>query len=255
VVSYFMGTMTVIDVTESTFQQEVLDRSHEVPVVVDFWAEWCGPCRQLTPALEKAANAREGDVVLAKLDTDANQQLAASFQIQGIPAVKAFKDGKVVDEFVGAQPPAQVERFFDGIVPSEADRLVAAGDEASLRRAVELTPGRADAAVPLARLLLARGEREEALAVVQNVAGDFQADGLLARLRLEDAAEPDLADAFAALDAGELEQATDLLIAALPSAGEAKDDVRRIIVAILDELGVEHPFARDARRRLATALY
>src|SRR3954464_13146964 len=145
--------MTVIDVSEADFQQQVLDKSHEVPVVVDFWAEWCAPCRQLGPTLEKAANAREGEVVLAKLDTDANQRLASAFQIQGIPAVKAFKDGKVVDEFVGVQPPANVERFFDGLVPSEADGLVAAGDEASLRRALELEPGNVDAKVALAEQL------------------------------------------------------------------------------------------------------
>jgi putative thioredoxin len=251
-----MCTMTVIDVTEATFQTEVLDRSRTIPVVVDFWAEWCGPCRQLGPALEKAANAREGEVVLAKLDTDANQQLAAAFQIQGIPAVKAFKDGAVVSEFVGAQPPAAVEQFFDALVPSEADRLVAAGDEASLRRALELQPGRADAAVPLARILLARGERDEAMELLRNAPGDFQAEGLLARARLEDAGSPvDVSAAFGALDAGDRERATDLLIEALPHADGAKDDLRRVIVAILDELGVGSDFARDARRRLATALY
>ncbi|HEY8583999.1 MAG TPA: tetratricopeptide repeat protein [Capillimicrobium sp.] len=247
--------MPILDVTEATFQAEVLDRSRTVPVVVDFWAEWCGPCRQLTPTLEKAAQARGDEVVLAKVDTDANQGLAAAFGIQGIPAVKAFKDGRVVAEFTGAQPPPAVERFFDGLVPTEADRLVSAGDEASLRRALELQPGRADAAVPLARALAARGERDEALAIVENVAGDFQADGLRARLRLEDADGPELAEAFAALDAGELERAADLFIAAVPQADGARDDLRQVVVAILDELGVEHPFARDARRRLAAALY
>ena len=114
-----------VEATNATFDSEVLET--EGKVIVDFWAEWCGPCKQLTPALEKAAAAREGEVVLAKLDTDANQSLAAAFRIQGIPAVKAFKDGKVVSEFVGVQPPPAVERFFDELVPSEADRLVVAG--------------------------------------------------------------------------------------------------------------------------------
>ena len=149
--------MTVIDVTDATFEQEVIERSKQVPVVVDFWAEWCGPCRQLGPLIEREAGAREGDVVLAKLDTDANQRTAMEYRIQGIPAVKAFKDGRVVDEFVGAQPPPVVQRFFDGLVPSEADRLAGAEDEASLRKAIELQPGRPDASIRLARLLLARG--------------------------------------------------------------------------------------------------
>jgi putative thioredoxin len=245
----------IFDTTEDTFEQDVIERSREMPVVVDFWAEWCGPCRQLTPVLERAVTAREGKVALAKLDTDANQRLAADFRIQGIPAVKAFKDGEVVDEFVGALPPAQVERFFDTLVPSEADQLVEDGDETALRRALELEPGRADAAVPLARLLVERGERDAALEVLDNVAGSFAADGLAARLRLEP--DPDAAAAFEALDAGDTEAGLDRLIAAVATNGddERREDLRRVVVGVLDELGVEHPLARESRRKLASALY
>ena len=245
----------IFDVTEQDFEAQVIERSRTMPVVVDFWAEWCGPCRQLGPILEQAITARDGKVALAKLDTDANPAISRAFGIQGIPAVKAFKDGRVAAEFVGAQPRAQVERFLDGLVPSEADTLVASGDEASLRAALEQEPNRADALVPLARLLHARSEDDEALALLERAPGDFGGAGLKARIELERAGTPDLADAFAALDAGDHERALELLIGALPSADGARDEIRKVVVGILDELGVEHPLARDARRRLAAALY
>jgi putative thioredoxin len=225
-------------------------------VVVDFWAEWCAPCRQLGPVLERAVAERAGQVELAKIDVDANPGVARSFAIQSIPAVKAFRDGRMVSEFLGAQPPAAIEKFLDALLPSEADQLVARGDEESLRRAVALEPSRADAAVPLARLLYGRGDLDGALALLREVPASFAADGLAARIALErDDHGIDLQEAFAALDAGDPQRALDLLIGALPSSDGARDDIRRVVVGILDELGVENPLARESRRRLATALY
>jgi putative thioredoxin len=248
--------MAVIDVTEQDFQQQVIEKSHEVPVVVDFWAEWCGPCRSLGPVLEKEAGEHDGDFVLAKLDTDANQRIAAQFGIQSIPAVKAFKDGKVVDEFVGALPPARVQQFIAGLLPSEADALVEAGDEESLKRAIELAPARADAKIKLAILQRKQGDLDAALTTLANAQGDFMADGLAARIRLERSGDEQALAAFKALDGGDPKQAVDLLIETIENAdADLKDDLRRVVVGILDAFGVDHPFARDARRRLAGALY
>ena len=250
----------ISDVSEQDFQQKVVERSKQVPVVVDFWAEWCGPCRTLGPALEKAVSARDGKIELAKIDTDRNPRIAQDFQIASIPAVKAFKDGEVVAEFIGAIPPARIEAFLDGIVPSEADQLAESGDEESLRKALELDPRHAQAAVGLGRLLLERGEAEEARDLLESFPHDFIADGLAARAELSlgaNGASPDaLQPAFAAWDAGDPDGALEGFQEALAAEQdpERKDLLRRVMVAIFTELGADHPLAREHRRRLAAAL-
>lgn len=253
------------DVDQAQFDDRVIARSRELPVVVDFWAEWCGPCRQLSPALEAAAQRRQGQVELAKVDVDSNQALAARYQVQGIPAVKAFRDGEVVSEFTGAIPPAQVESFFDALVPSEADELAAKGDEASLRRALELDPRHLDAARTLGRILLDRGDNAGAAELLGGFEGDFLAEGLAARARLAadgagaDGAEANgtLEEAFTAWDASDPETALERLqevLGSLADDADQRDLLRRVMVAIFTELGVDHPLAREHRRRLAAAL-
>jgi putative thioredoxin len=240
-----------LEVSDADFQQRVLERSSELPVLVDFWADWCQPCHMLAPVIEKAVAAHEGKVELVKLDVDANQETAARFGVRGLPTVKAFRDGRVATEFTGAQPPAVVERFVDELVPSQADELAEGADEESLRRALELEPGHADARRRLARLLLAQGDSEEAIELLEDMPGDFVAEGLAARAHL--AGDPDLDAAFDAWDGGDPARALELLQAALADP-ERRDLVRRVMVAIFTELGPEDPLAREHRRRLSAAL-
>ena len=249
------------DVAEADFEAQVVERSRTVPVVVDFWAEWCGPCRQLGPALEAAVRERAGKVELAKVDVDANQMLAQAFNVQGIPAVKAFRDGRVAAEFTGAIPPGQIAAFLDKLLPSEADELAASGDEESLRAALASDPRHARAALALGRLLIARGDDGEARDVLaDHEQSDFVAGGLLARLDLAanlngDERSP-LRLALDAWDGGDPGVALEHLqaeIAAEPDAGR-RDLIRRVMVAIFTELGPGHPLASEHRRRLAAAL-
>ncbi|HMD46885.1 MAG TPA: thioredoxin, partial [Acidimicrobiales bacterium] len=153
------------DVTDATFEDDVLTRSHQVPVVVDLWAPWCGPCRTLGPIIERVVEQTDGAVELVKVNVDENPRVSATFQVQSIPAVFALRDAKVVDGFIGALPESQVAEFVNRLVPvlTEADQLVAAGDEASLRKALDLDSDHEGAIAALSRVLIDQGEPTEAL--------------------------------------------------------------------------------------------
>ena len=236
----------MIDVTDASFQRDVLDRSAQVPVVVDLWAAWCGPCRTLGPILERVVAETGGKVDLAKVDVDANPNISAAFQVQSIPAVYAISSGKVVDSFIGALPEAAVREFVTRLAPaqSEADRLAAPGDEASLRRALDLEPDHPGAVVALAELLVERGENDEALGLLARVpeTAESRRVAALARLGSNGAAPTEAADLDARLQ-GLLER--------------VKDDeaARREYVDLLEMLGADDPRTPRYRRALASRLY
>lgn len=261
-----MAADVSIDVGNDDFEARVLRASHEVPVVVDFWADWCQPCRILSPVLERLAEEYAGRFVLAKLDVDANPQLAAMFGIQGIPAVKAFRDGDVVAEFVGVQPEEVIRRFLDRVAPDvaaleQAKSAEEAGqlDEAErrYREAVEAHPNDARAIVGLARVLLARGDDEQARALLGTIPPDAESRPILAEITLRTLAAGDgsLAAAARAALSGSHRDALERCLANIGEDGEDRDAAREAMIAIFDLLGDAHALTREYRPRLASMLF
>ena len=235
-----------IDVTDATFPADVVERSRQVPVVVDLWAEWCGPCKTLGPILEKVIDETGGKVLLAKVDVDTNQQTAAAFQVQGIPAVYALRDGTVVDGFVGAQPEAAVREFVSRLLPTEEEEtvaaLLAAGDEESLREVLNREPGNEQGVVALAELLVKRGsddDKAEALALLE---------------RIPESADTRRVAALARIGVDTRDDVTDELDALLP---KVKDDeeARQRFVDLLEVMGNDDPRTSAYRKQLTTQIF
>ncbi|HXX89625.1 MAG TPA: tetratricopeptide repeat protein [Acidimicrobiales bacterium] len=235
----------MIDVTDDTFEQAVIERSDEVPVVVDLWAPWCGPCRTLGPILERVVADTEGKVELAKVNVDENPRVAATFQAQSIPAVYAVAGRRVVDGFIGAVPEAQVKAFVERLapVPTEADLLAAAGDETSLRRALELEHDHPAAVVGLARLLVEQGRADEALELLARIPEDHETRQL--------AAEARLTAADVTVPADGVDARLDEL---LPTVKE-DEEARQEFLDLLETLGPEDPRVARYRKALAAQLF
>ena len=237
-----------LDTTDASFEDDVLVRSDSVPVLVDLWAPWCGPCKALSPIIERVVEATEGAVELVKVNVDENPMVAQSFQVQSIPAVFAIKNRRIVDQFIGAQGEAAVREFVATLLPeaSEADKLVAAGDEASLRRALELEADLPAAVVGLAELLVGRGDAEEALNLLAKIPDTGEARRVAALARLAIAGVPGGNG-----DGAELEGHIEALLERV----KTDDEARQELVDLLETMDPSDPRRGKYRRALAARLF
>jgi putative thioredoxin len=240
------------DVSEATFEQDVLERSEQVPVVVDLWAEWCGPCKTLGPIIERVIDETGGQVELAKVDVDANPRLSQMFQVQSIPAVHAVYQRKVVASFVGAQPESAVRQFVESLLPSADEQLVAdlvdVGDEVALRQALTAVPGHPVATVALAELLVGEGRTEEALAELAKVPETPETRRVAAMARTN--ASPDAVAAEDGPLAGVEAKLDDLL-----ERVKGDDDARQEFLDLLELMGPDDPRTADYRKALSRQLF
>lgn len=275
----------VLDVTDASFEAEVIQKSHEVPVVVDFWAPWCGPCRVLGPTIERVASRYGDDVRLVKLNTDENPRTATAYGIQSIPAVKAFKDGQVAKEFLGAQSEPQVEAFFQALAPSELERALGraqrlaetdtAAAEKAFREVLQKSPANGDAIAGLAKILLDRGDVDEAESLLERAPDDRRTAAMRHRLFLdrfkEKHANEDIPGEAAAnpkdpraryrhgvlLAANEnYEEALDELIESMRLDKTFADGAaREAALAIFEILGQQSELTREYQRRMSQVLF
>jgi len=280
-----------VDVTEQDFEQSVVQRSHEVPVVIDFWAPWCGPCRALGPTLEKLAEEQQGKFILAKINIDENPMLAQAFQIQSIPAVKAVRNGALAGEFLGAQPEPNVRRFIEQLMPSEAESLAveaqrleeagkAQGAESLYRAALAKETNQPLALLGLARVLVQRGEENDAQTLLTRIPNTVPehpaAQQLLAQLRLKQTGasagdEQKYRDRLAAdqndLDArfelsqvlaavGRFEEALTELLTIVKQDRKFRDEgARKAMLEIFEVIGARSDLAEHYRSELAKVLF
>ncbi|MCH8093634.1 MAG: tetratricopeptide repeat protein [Chloroflexi bacterium] len=272
----------IVDIDEATFESEVILRSHEVPVVVDFWAPWCGPCRMLSPILERQAIEAGGTFVLAKVNVDDNPALSIRFGVQGIPAVKAFRYGEIAAEFVGAQPESMVQRFIEQLVPSETQQAIEEAlsmlgtrhyqeAENAFREVLDKDEANADAALGLVESLLMSGKGREALEILEHFpAGTAWAKAErykpLAELLVEagqqevgsdqDPMEASLHQSARLIERGNLEAAMDGLLGILREDKNYRGGwVKRIMLALFELLGDQDPSTRKYREEMASVLF